>query len=408
LRRPSARGLLVLAVLAAAAAAWVAIALVLWRTRVPSDLTLPSLDEHDYFTNAELEAAHEYERVVRLLLVGSLLTTLLVLVLYAWRGARFLRESAAGPIGSGMLLAMLGFALVWLSVLPFGLLEVWWQRRHGLTEAGYADVVVGGWLALGGEFVGLSLAILIVMGFARLLPRFWWIPGAAVFVGLAALGTFVYPYLSATETHPLRDPALLAAADRLEQEDGLPDIRIDVATVSTETTAPNAEAVGLGPSRRIVLWDTILDGRFDDDQLVVVIAHELGHHASEHLPKGIAWYALFAFPGAWLIARSTRRRGGMREPAAVPLALLVFVGLQLLALPALNAVGRHMEAEADWVALETTEDPDAARGLFEGFSDSLLADPDPPAWTKALVETHPTILERIAMVEAWEERRGGP
>jgi len=403
LRRPSAGGLVALVVLLAAAAAWVVVALLLWRTRVPSDLTLPHLDERDYFTAAELRDAHEYERVVRLLLLGSLATTLVVLALYAWRGARFLRESAAGPIGSGMLLAMLGLALVWLSLLPFGLLELWWQRRHGLSEAGYGDLVVGGWLALGGEFVGLSLAILIVMGFARLLPRFWWIPGAAVFVGISALGAFVYPYLGAGDR--LEDPTLLAAADRLEREDRLPDIRIDVATVSTETTAPNAEAAGMGPSRRIILWDTILDGRFADDQVVVVIAHELGHHASEHIPKGVAWYALFAFPGAWLIARTTRRRGGMREPAAVPLALLVFVGLQIVALPAFTAIGRHMEAEADWVALETTDDPDAARELFEGFSTSLLAEPDPPAWTKAFVETHPTILERIAMVEAWEERR---
>jgi STE24 endopeptidase len=390
---------------AAAATAWVVAAVFLWRTRVPADLSLPDLDARDYFTAEQLRAAHEYERVVRLLLVASLLTTVAVLAIYAWRGAAFLRESAAGPIGSGMLLAMLGFALVWLSVLPFGVLELWWQRRHGLSEAGYDDVIVGGWLALGGEFLGLSLAVVIVMGFARLLPRLWWIPGAAVFVGLAALGAFVYPYLGAAETKPLRDPALLAAADRLEREDGLPDIRIDVATVSTETTAPNAEAAGMGPSRRIILWDTILDGRFDDDQLIVVIAHELGHHASEHIPKGIAWYALFAFPGAWLVARATRRRGGMREPAAVPLALLVVVGLQLLALPAFTAIGRHLEAEADWVALETTEDPDAARALFEGFSTSLLAEPDPPAWTKLVSETHPTILERIAMVEAWEARR---
>jgi STE24 endopeptidase len=404
LRRPSARRLLGVVILAAAAATWIVVAVLLWRSRVPSDLTLPSLDERDFFTAEQLQAAHDYERVVWLLTIGSLLTTFVVLALYAWRGARFLRESAAGPIGSGMLLAMLGLALVWLSVLPFGILELWWQRRHGLSSAGYDELVLGGWLGLGGEFIGLSLAILIVMGFARLLPRYWWIPGAAVFVGLYALFAFVYPYLGAGER--LRDPELIAAADRLAREDGLPEIRIDVVKVSTETTAPNAQAAGIGPSRRIILWDTILDGRFDDDELIVVIAHELGHHASEHIPKGIAWYALFAFPGAWLIARATRRRGGMRDPAAMPLALLLFVGLQFLALPAFTAIGRHMEAEADWVALETTDDPAAARDLFEGFSTTLLADPDPPAWTKAFFETHPTILERLAMVEAWEERRG--
>jgi STE24 endopeptidase len=388
--------------LLAAAAAWVVAALYLWRTTVPSDLRLPDLDARDYLGAAEIREAERYETVARWLAICSILTTLLVLSVYAWRGARFLRESAAGPIGSGMLLAMLGFGLVWLIVLPFGLLELWWQRKHDLTEAGYADVIVGGWLQLGGEFVGLSLAILIVMGLARFLPRLWWIPGAAVFVGLATLGAFVYPYLVPSER--LDRPELSAAADELARKEGIEPVPVEKLDVSGLTTAPNAEASGYGPSRKILLWSTILDGRFAEDELEFVVGHEIGHHAREHIPKGIGWYALFAFPGAWLIARATRRRGGMREPAAVPLAVFVLVVLQLAALPAFNAITRHMEQEADWAALEATEDPDAGRRLFEGFSRSLLADPDPPAWAIVAFASHPPALDRIAMVEAWEER----
>jgi STE24 endopeptidase len=392
--------------LVAAAAAWVVAALYLWRTTVPSDLRLPDLQAGDYLSGAEIREAERYATVERLLVVGSIVTTLLVLLVYAWRGARFLRESAAGPIGSGILLAMLGFAIVWLIVLPFGLLELWWQRKHDLTEAGYADVIVGGWLQLGAEFIGLSLAILIVMGFARLLPRLWWIPGAAVFVGLAALGAFVYPYLAGGDR--LDRPELTAAADELARKEGIEPVPVRELDVSELTTAPNAEAAGLGPSRKILLWSTILDGRFAEDELEFVLGHEIGHHARDHIAKGIGWYALFAFPGAWLIARATRRRGGMREPAAVPLAVFVLVVLQLAALPAFNAITRHMEEEADWAALEATEDPDAGRRLFEGFSVSLLADPDPPGWAIVAFETHPPTLDRIAMIEAWEERRGEP
>jgi STE24 endopeptidase len=404
LPRRSAGLLLLAAALVAAAVGWTIAAALLWDTGVPDDLRLPDLDSGDYFSAAELEEARSYESVIRLFYLGSLVAGLLVLAVYAKVGLRFVRESAAGPIGTGMLLAMLGLGLVWLTLLPFGILELWWQRRHDLTEAGYADVVVGGWLALGVEFAGISLAILIVMGLARPLPRLWWIPGAAAFVGLAALGAFVYPYLGGGE--PLRDPVLVEAAERFEQEDDLPDVPIEVAEVSAYTTAPNAQAAGLGPSRRVILWDTILDGRFEDDELVFVIGHELGHHESAHLPKALAWYALFAFPGAWLIALATRRRGGMREPAAVPVALLVLVGLQLLASPAFTAISRNMEREADWIALDVTEDPDAGRDLFEGFSTALLADPDPPSWTTPILQTHPAILDRIAMVEAWEERNG--
>ena len=95
-----------------------------------------------------------------------------------------------------------------------------------------------------------------------------------------------------------------------------------------------------------------------------MLAHELGHHSRNHLPEGIAWYALFALPGAWLIAVATRRRGGMANPEAVPLSLLVLVVLNLISPPVYNVISRRLEEEADWMALETTRDPDSAAGLF--------------------------------------------
>ena len=115
----------------------------------------------------------------------------------------------------------------------------------------------------------------------------------------------------------------------------------------------------------------MLDGSFTDDEVKIVLAHELGHHLRGHLIEGIAWYALFALPGAWLIAVATRRRGGMANPAAVPLSLLVIVVLDLVSLPRLQPISRHMEAEADWKALETTHDPASAEALFKQLHDRV-------------------------------------
>jgi Zn-dependent protease with chaperone function len=94
----------------------------------------------------------------------------------------------------------------------------------------------------------------------------------------------------------------------------------------------------------------------------------------------------------------------MQRPEAVPLALFVLVALQLLALPFQNVVTRHSEAEADWVALETTAEPAAAQELFRDFTRSALADPSPPTWAHLLLDNHPTIEQRIAMAEAWRAR----
>ena len=390
--------------LALLAAGWAVAVYFLWQTDVPGDR--PHVDEDTLFTPAEIDRAEDYDRFIRWDFVVSEVLVLGVIAAYAKWGTRFLRESAAGRIGTGMLLAMLGLAILWLVLLPIGIAELWWQRRHDISRTGYGEWIIGSWFGLGGEFLFVCLAILIVMGLAGVMGNWWWIPGGFVFAGLALLLTFVFPYLIG-EQRPLRDRGLIAQAREYEEELGIDHIPIRVQPVGTETTAPNAAAVGLGPTRRVVLWDTLLDGRFSDDEEGVVIAHELGHHARNHLWKGIAWYALFAFPGAFVIALVTRRRGGMARPEAVPLSLLVLIVLSLLAQPLQNMIIRHMEAEADWTALELTEDPEAAKGLFEGFTTSALADPSPPTWAYVLLETHPTIVQRVELVEEWEEEQQG-
>ena len=351
----------------------------------------------------EAERVERFFLLVWLLQQAALLTTLW---LYAKRGTSFARESAAGPIGTGMLLGMLGLGIVWLVQLPFGLAGTWWARRHDLTEVGYVEWVFGDWLALGAAFVSICVALLVVMWLARLLGDWWWIPGAAVFVAIGALFAFASPYL-VSGTSPLADPALRAAATDYERRQGIRDVPVTVEDVSGETSQANAYAIGFGPSRKVVLWSTMLDGTFSDGEVRVVLAHEIAHHSSDHIPKAIGWFALFALPGAWLLMRTTRRRGGMGAPEAVPLALLVVAVLQLGLAPAQNLISRRMEQEADWKALQTTRDPEAARRLFVGFAETSLGDPDPHTWAYVLLNTHPTLAQRVAMTDVWAERSPG-
>jgi STE24 endopeptidase len=394
------RGALLLGFLALAGL-WIAAAWALWQTDVPDGLRLPDVDASAVLDSELLEEARDFELFLRISFLVSIVVVIVVFAVYARFGARFVRESAAGRIGTGMLLGMLGLAILWLVQTPFGLVDHWWQRRHDVSELGYGEWLIINWFALGSEFLFICFALLIIMGLAGLLRFWWWVPGGAVFVGLVALFTFVSPYLIPAQEEP--PPWVVDEADQLAAEQGLPEIPVKVQVVES-WEAPNAAAVGLGPTRRVILWDTMLLS-FGDDEIRVVLGHELGHHSADHLWKNIGWYALFAFPGALVIALVTRRRGGMREPLAVPLALLVFVVLQTLALPLQNAITRHMEEEADWIALESTRDPDGARNLFQGFAREALLDPDPPRWSYYLTDTHPVIVERVAMVEAWRERR---
>ena len=102
--------------------------------------------------------------------------------------------------------------------LPFTLLDVWWARRYDLTEAGYLEWALGHWFELGGAFVSLCIALLVVMFLARWLGEIWWIPGAFVFVAIGAGFAFAQPYLAATK--PLKDPAAEALGEGVRAEAG--------------------------------------------------------------------------------------------------------------------------------------------------------------------------------------------
>ena len=392
------------------AGGWAAASFLLWdSTNVPDGLDVGGLRSGDFFAPRVLSRSDHYETFLRVDELLATAATILVFLVYARVGGRFVRESAAGPIGTGMLLAMLGFALVWLVGLPFEIAGLWWERRHGVSHESYFELVFGGWVALGVGFVLLCAAVLVVMGLAR--ARFvgerWWLPGAAYFVGLFALFVFISPYLVGG-SHELRDPQLRADFERLAREEGVAGIPVRVQDVHGTTSAANAFTVGFGPTRKVFVWDTLLDGRFSRGEIGFVFGHELGHQARGHLVKAIGWYALFAFPGAFAIARVSRRRGGLRRPESIPLALLALVALTTAATPLQAAITRHFEQEADWTALQTTRDPAAAQRLFRSFARTSLSDPDPPTWAYLWFDDHPTLMQRIAMVRAWASREGVP
>jgi STE24 endopeptidase len=383
-------------------AGWLVAALLLRRTTVPH-LDLDGLDVHHYFSQDQLDRAHRYERFVRLSWLLALLAELGALVVLVRRAPRLVRGMELGPVGTGIVLGMVTLVTLYAVGLPFGLVDQWWAERHDLATGDYLAWLVAPWAEISAEAVYAMATIGIVMGLARWLGERWWIAAAPVFVAIVASFALVFGWLAAVDTRPvprdLRDD--VAQLERAEHVTGTP---VRVEKVSDYTNQVNAFSAGFGPSTRVVLWDTLLDGRFSSDQVDAVIAHELGHVRHKHVLKGIAWFALLAFPLAWAIARVTRRQGGMGSGVSVPLAVLSLVVLGILTAPLENAISRRYEAEADWRALQATRDPDAVRDVFRKFTETSLAEPNPPTWDYLLLENHPTIAQRIAMAEKWRIR----
>ena len=290
---------------------------------------------------------------------------------------RSARGIGLGRIGTSIIVGMVILTTLWVVALPFGVAELWWQHHWDLGPFSIFDWLIAQRFTLGASAVFAMATIVVLVALAARFRRFWWIPGAAAFVALAALLTFTSGWLAAVGTHPIRDPDLRADVTRLERIEGVnPPIRVQ--KVSDWTSQANAFATGFGPSTRVVLWDTLVDGRFSRGEVNVVVAHELAHVKSDHIPKSLAWFALFAFPALFIVAEVTRRRGGLRDPANLPLAVLVITLVSLAAAPFQNAVSRRYEAEADWRALQATHDPAAMTRLFKGFQRTSLQDPNPP------------------------------
>jgi Zn-dependent protease with chaperone function len=393
------------ATVAAAAGLWIVAASFLWRTSVPSALHAPHVDPDSLAAARAVARAERFDRFLTWDTVIGSLVTLVVLAVVAWQAPRLVRAFPVGRIGGGVLVGLAAVTLVWAAGLPFDLAATWWQRRYGLSTQSYGDWAATAWGALGGIALDLTIVIAVLMALALALPRTWWLPAAAL-AALASAGLLlVVPYLLLLGTHDVRDARLAADIRALERREGVGGTPVRVENVSGTTNAINAYTIGIGPSERVVLWDTLFTN-LRPRSVLFVTAHELGHVRSRHILKGLAWGALVLVPELLLVWIVTRRRGGLGQPAAVPLALLTFSFVGIAIAPFENAVSRRYEAEADWRALQATHDPRSADRVFRSFITQDLEPPSASTFEYLWFENHPTVQQRVAMARAWAARYG--
>ena len=243
---------------------------------------------------------------------------------------------------------------------------------------------------------------------------------AALLVGRRGAGVRRRSGCCSPSSRPVPDAGPDAAAKttgsprrrtQLAREQGVPDIPVEVEDVDEFTDEPNAFAIGLGPTRRVILWNTLLERPFSDREVRVVIAHELGHHSRDHLWKLSGWFALVALPVAWRDrARHPPPRRDVRAAGRAARAAGRAWSLQIARHPGPERrSSRRYEAEADWVALQTTRDPRAARASSRGAGGEEPHRPGPARMGASRCSTpirRP--CERIAMAEAWRARNAPP
>jgi len=372
------------------------------------------VEAQQYFTASQLDRAEDFRGLQRVLGVAGLGIGIGTLALLAWRQPRSLvarleRRPLLGGAAAGA-----GISLV---LVVTGLPVAAWQRARaldvGLATQSWPDWAVDVLKAAGIGAVTAAIGGLIAMALVRRFPRHWWAPAALLVLAYGVVTIWLYPIVI--------DP-VFNRFDRLPQGKLRSDVLqladragVDVGEVyrvdaSRRTSAANAYVIGLGHSKRVVLYDNLIDD-FSPGEVRTVVAHELGHQKHDDLLRGLAWLAIVAPAGTFLVQALAERmgpRGRLGTPAALPAIALAISVVSLGLGCASNVLSRKVEASADTFALRLTRDPEDFIGFQRRISVQNVGDPDPPGWFQALFGTHPTTLERIGAGVAFErEQRGG-
>ncbi|MDP9188670.1 MAG: M48 family metallopeptidase [Actinomycetota bacterium] len=387
----------------------------------PSEIVEPvSVDENDYLAAERVAEARDYRSGQRLLYVGGLAAQGGVLVLLVSGRPepvrRLLERAAERPVLGGAAAAA-GLVTALSAVdLPFDI-----AAHERAVDVGLSTQELAGWFAdwAKSNAIGAVLAGAIGTGALALIrrsPRNWWIPGSAAVVGIAAVFTWLSPVVLAplfNDFEPLEPGQARSDVLELGEQAGVEIGEVYRVDASRRSTAINAYVGGLGPTKRVVLYDTLLDDLGQGERRSVV-AHELAHVEQRDVPRGILFVALAAPLGLLFMARAADalgRRAGAQpgQPAYLPALAIAFSVTSFAIGVAGHQLSRAVEAKADTEALELTDDPRSLIELQRRLSATNLSDPDPPGLVSFLLGTHPTTTERIGAALAWErgERPGG-
>jgi len=365
--------------------------------------------------------AHDKSRInFRLALVGFVYGLIVLWVILHWKlGAKY-RDWAEKLSTRRFLQALVFSPLLILTIafltLPLDIYGEIIEKQFGISVQGWGS---WSWDWVKGELISLvifTIFIWLLYVVIRRSPRRWWFYFWLVSLPIGIVLTFITPWVIDPMFHkfePLqqKDPQLTAALEQMVQRAGenIPPQRMFWMGAGEKTTALNAYVTGIGASKRIVVWDTTI-AKMNTPQIVFVAGHETGHYVLQHVPKGIAFYALLFllvfYIGYLLIGWTLARWGpgwqirGLDDWASLPVLMLLLSVFLFLTNPIASAFSRHLEHQADQFGLEVTHGltPDSgqvAAQAFQILGEVDLSDPDPNPLDVFLFYSHPSIPDRV-------------
>lgn len=395
---------------------------VLWpRDELPA---VTAVSQFDYFTAAFINRASEFRSLQSVLGISALLVLLAVplgLALYWPRVAngRLWADRRTGAMagrGGWLLAGGVGVAVVLcatLATLPFDIAAFARSRNYGLAVQGFGSWLWDWLLAVALLAAGIALLAMLALVLLRRLGKRWWPVFGACLVLLAGALLMFGPVTIAplfADIEPLPAGEVRKDVEDLARKSGVNAGEIYVVDAAARTTGANAYVAGLGSTKRIVLYDTLLND-FSREERRQVVAHELAHAHYDDLLVGFIWFAFVAMASMLAIdllagVLASRRGVEMTSPAAVGMLLAAAVVVIALCQPFANAFSRKVEARADAYALQLTQRPEDAIALERRLTVNNVSRPEPPALLNSIFGTHPTPISRIGMAVTVERETG--
>lgn len=366
-----------------------------------------------------------HSRTRNVIYFGGAAATWLALAALLWSGwSRRIRDVSErltrGRLRSRLLYAALLVTALSLILFPIELYAGFIvPHQYDLSNQSFAQWLIEG---IKGFLIAVILAAPLMAGALALIdrwPKRWWLAAWTLSVPL----TIVLVFLAPIVVDPLFNDFKRLGSSALEKrlldlasDVGIADSRVFEVDKSKQTRALNAYVTGVGTSKRIVIWDTLLDA-MSDDEVVFVMAHEMGHYVRHDLWKGMAFSALVTLAafglGSIVIARGVARFGrswgarGLSDPVVLPWMLLTGSILMFTISPGINAYSRAVERRADLFALEHTGLATEGASAFATLARAAKIDPDPHPFIRFWRYGHPTIVERIELALRWDEEHAG-
>ena len=366
------------------------------------------------------DKATRYHRLRRRAsLLGTVLAAAWLVLLLVTGWSTLLRDVAATMAGQSFVLTVICYVVLVAMLseavqLPLAFYQgVTLERRYELSTQTSArwwlDRLKAGGVALAFAVAGA----LVVWSLLRWNPEYWWLAASLCFVCFLVLLAQVGPVLLFPVFYtfkPLQRPTLGARLVRLAERAGTRVLGVFEWQLSDRTRKANAALTGIGRTRRILLSDTLL-AEHSDDEIEVVLAHELAHHVHHDILKAIALEALLILLGFYLADRVLGAAVGhfgltaRDDIAGLPLLVLAGGAASLALLPLVNALSRANERRADRYALEMTGNAQAFESAMRRLATQNLAEERPSRLVEMLFYSHPPVAARLEAARAWESAR---